>query len=210
LVAFVTYSNSDAFSSLPSLRKMISWIVFICSTFVCGIGLVSIMHLALFFRDIGKFPVEVTNTKFGIMSSGNKLLGCYLLGCIAWFVYSFSGLGTIIYSKNPFYYLSIPSFTFLIGTFLFAQYPLHNRMIEYKKKRIQHILKLIESVFPKGIIEVKKDQLELLERLSNLSREASKLPEWPFDLKTLLGVFSGALGAISPSLITFGFKYLLG
>jgi hypothetical protein len=209
IIASVIYVKANSFDELSLFGKTASWLVFGGSTFIGGIGILSIVHLCLLFRDIGKCPVEVTDTTFGIMSSGNKLLSCYSLGCIGWFLYSFSGFGTILYSKNPLYYLSLPSFVFLVGSFIFAQYPLHNRMVEFKKKRIQHIQKLIEGVYPKEAEKVNKEQLELLERLSGLSKEASKLPVWPFNFGTFLGVISGALGAIFPSLLSIGLEYFL-
>jgi hypothetical protein len=204
--ASIIYYQADSFGELPLAEKILSWSIFSASTFICGMGLISIIHLTLFFRDIGKFPVEVTGTAYGIMSSGNKLLSCFFLGCLAWCAYSFSGFGVVFYSINPFYYLSLPSFVFLVGSFFFAQYPLHIRMTEYKKKRIRRIQKLIESAFPKENEEVKKEQLELLSRLSDLSKEASKLPVWPCNFKTSIGVFSSALGAVSP-LLSIGIKH---
>lgn len=209
ITASFIYFQAGAFRELTLVGQIVGWLIFFVSTFICGMGLVSIVHLSLFFRDIGKFPVEVTNTAFGIMSAGNKLLSCYLFGCFAWCIYSFSGLGTIFSSNNPFYYLSIPSFIFLVGSFIFAQYPLHTRMSEYKKKRIQHIQKLMESVYPKEMEGVTKEQLELLSRLSDLTKEASQLPTWPSNYQTFMGAISSAFGAILPSLLSLGIDHYI-
>jgi hypothetical protein len=82
IIATVIYVKANSFDELSLFGKTASWLVFGGSTFIGGIGILSIVHLCLLFRDIGKCPVEVTDTTFGIMSSGNKLLSCYSLGCI--------------------------------------------------------------------------------------------------------------------------------
>lgn len=208
MIAIIIYFLSNAFSEFSTFKYIISWIIFLLSTFICGIGIISILHLVHFFRDLGKYPVRVTNTQFGVMMSGKKLFNCYIMGCTVWFIYSISSLGTILYSLFPLYFLSIPSLIFLIGSFLFAQYPLHKRMLEYKRNRSKGIIKLIDSLYPDSDSGVTKEKLELIESLSDLSDDISKLPEWPFNLKTIIGVLTGALGAISPALISFGLDNL--
>lgn len=201
------YYSAGAFNELTLFEKSICWSIFSIAVFICGIGALSIYHLFSFFWGIGKFKVIIESHQFGVMSSGQKLFSCYLMGCIVWFLYSITGLEILEISALAMYTLSLPSFVILILSFVGAQIPLHRRMLEFKKERLENLQSIIKIHFPQNQQTVSKEQLELLKQLNELSSDAQNLPNWPFNLKTFIGVVGGALGAISPTILSFVFEY---
>jgi hypothetical protein len=86
----------------------------------------------------------------------------------------------------------------LVGTvvlffFIFPQYQLHRVMVLSKAEKIRTFSQHIESALDNAIKDPTAEQIEYIKDLLELKDMLQKIPEWPFDTKSLVGVISTTL-----------------
>ena len=203
VVAVPAFWLGGSFSDLTILQSIIAGIVLLLSAFACGISISSVIHLSRLIWRIGDYPVVVEDHPFGVLSLGRVILKVYCLACGVWFIYAFSASGSLENPLTPVFALAAPSVLLLVGTFVGCQFPIHRQMVADKAAQVEAVYRLLRDLQPQQVSELTTERLEHIEKLQALAERQRRLPEWPFGWKVLVGVFGGAVGAVSPTAIGF-------
>ena len=192
------------FDSFPSI---FAGVLVACSAFVAGLGLVTIFYGCRTIWRVGAFGVRVKSNKFGITSTGAMLSQCYLAIAASWAVYSFSAVAGVerthlLEAQLPLMLLSAPTFVAFSASFITCQFPLHLRMLEFKKRELQLVEDLLDKLRPTSVEDLDSARKEKISFFEARRNELAALPEWPFDYKAFWGALGSSVTAIFPALIT--------
>ncbi len=192
----------------PYVPKFFALLVVFASAFPAGLGLYSIFSGLQMLRRLGRFKVRVTNHKFGVLSTGQMLVNILIAVSLAWSGYvsaSVFGIAdfskTFIHLKWPVLLLVVPTFCFFIWAFVLSQFPLHRRMVDFKRaelSRVEQALRGFDSVDYDMLTMECREKIEFYERKK---MEILNLPEWPFKFSALLGMGTSTLVMLWPALI---------
>lgn len=158
---------------------------------------------------IGRFMVRYANCplSFSIFQypySQFRFIGQLQLK-FAWITaigYFFGASMTVFYwGIQPFtvFWLFI-GIAFVIGFFIYPQLAFHKQLRYEKLKAIKDISDKIQRLFEESIKDPQTGNLKKLKEMHEFADLASKLPEWPFDVKALLSVMATV---IIPVIIMF-------
>jgi hypothetical protein len=203
MVALLAFRSAGAFNEMSALGLTIAIVVLILSSFCCGVGIATIIRLASIVWSVGRYPVEVSSSKFGVRSTGPMLVRCYLLAGIVWCLYTSSAGWNLSAGWIPMLALAVPAIVIMTGTFILAQLPLHHRMLEYKRTRTFEIEELLKEITPIEADELTEERLNQVEFLRAEAEKIASLPEWPFGWQSLTGAFLASIGSLAPTLISF-------
>lgn len=192
------------FDSLPSI---FAGVLVACSAFVAGLGLVTIFCGCRTIWRVGAHDVRVKSNKFGITSTGAMLSQCYLAIAASWAVYSLSAVAGVershlLEAQLPLILLAAPTFVAFSASFITCQFPLHLRMLEFKKRELQAVEELLDQLKPTRVDDLDSARKEKINFFEAKRNELAALPEWPFDYKAFWGAFGSALTAVIPAMIT--------
>ena len=175
------------------------FVVFV-SEFIGGTGLYVLFNLSLSVRGLGKLPgckVKVEKNNLGVLNTGSFLFKCWLIGIFCWIPYSIPVLRRLIVTGQPaseiFLYppvliLTLPGFIFILGLFIFCQFPLHRLMIRDKQQEIKELQQIVLDLKPKQANDVSREIIDKTNFIENRLEQIQSSPEWPFTPKVLFGV----------------------
>jgi len=192
---------------LGSLSSIFAGVLVACSAFVAGLGLVTIFYGCRTIWRLGAFGVRVRSNKFEITSTGAMLSQCYLAIAFSWALYSVSAIAWVDRShlaeaQLPLMLLSAPTFVAFSASFIACQFPLHLRMLEFKKRELRTIEDLLDQLKPTRVEDLDSARKERLDYFQMKRNEAAALPEWPFNSKALWGALVSSVTAVFPALVT--------
>jgi len=204
----------DYFSSYSGIPLIFVCLIIFVSASFAGTGLYMMFCVSRTFWRLGKLTritFTVHNHRFGIMSVGAVLVKCWMIiGCI-WAIYvasAFVGFQgedfEIVFSKPPMWLIAYPTFPLILGSFIVCQYPLHQKMIEYKRTEILRLEKMRDQIKPQNISEIDNELRSNIDFLDKQKEQYRSLPEWPFSLVSLLGTGASSVTALFPALIMDG------
>jgi hypothetical protein len=202
LLACWAWWAAGAFAQLSSPALVLALGITFLSTFVCGVGLISVYCLARHVWRVGKrYEVRVSDHQYGVLSTGSMLVKNYALVAVVWCVSTSSATWTLDSRGTPLFALAVPTAVFFVGSFLVCQFPLHARMVEYKRKRLKELDALLNRLAPDSPDDVTKNRQGQVEFCVSEIRRTSKLPEWPFGIGALSGVVGASIGTVAPQLL---------
>jgi hypothetical protein len=160
-------------------------------------------------RRLGRFRVRVSSHQFGVRSTGTLLVRILVSASLAWGGYALSivaGIAdfseTISHLKWPTLLLAVPTFGFFIGAFVLSQFPLHKRMMDFKREelfRIEQVLEEFRSVEHGALTLEDRLKIEFYERKKD---EILNLPDWPLGYQSVLAMGASTLAVLWPTLIS--------
>lgn len=194
---------------LGSLSSIFAGVLVACAAFIAGLGLVTIFYGCRTIWRIGAFAVRVTSNKFEITSTGAMLSQCYLAIAFSWALYSSSAIAWVdgkhlAEAQLPLILLSAPTFVAFSASFVLCQFPLHLRMLEFKKRELRRIEGLLDQLKPSRVEDLDSACKEKINYFETKRNEAAALPEWPFNSKALWGALVSSVTAVFPALVTTG------
>jgi hypothetical protein len=211
LAADLCYFFGDYLRDFTMLARMWAYIVVFTSAFFSGCGVWTMLQLASSVRAFGlRFSpsIVVEPGRFGILTTGRALAQCWMIIGAVWLAYSSSALFAApaktmseALHNYPVLIISVPVLVFIVGSFIYAQMPLHYAMLEYKRGEVQRVRAMLREVTPQHVSEFSKDRQETIDFLQRQRMEAEALPEWPFSPRALAGVGGAAASALLPPLL---------
>ena len=196
------FSLAGTFGELGLQIKAAAIVTLGFAAFVCGVGLTSIFYLGRVIWQLGSSPVTVAAHRFGVLSTGDILLKCYVVIAAIWCVYTSSAVWNVATGWITMVLLAVPAVFFIVGSFVVCQLPLHWRMVDFKHTLVRDLEQQIAALQAKNLDTLSDRERQLLVLLRSLSKEALPLPEWPFRWKALAGVFVFSIGAIAPAIVS--------
>jgi hypothetical protein len=208
-MAFLVFRLAGYPVGFGSLSSLLAGALVAGSAFVAGLGLVTIFYGCRTIWRVGAFSVRVRSNKFEITSTGAMLSQCYLAIAFSWALYSSSAIAWVdsnhfLEAELPLMLLSAPTFVAFTASFIACQFPLHLRMLEFKKRELRAIEDLLDQLKPSKIEDLDSARKEKISYFEAKRNEIAALPEWPFSSKALWGVLGSSLTAVFPALITTG------
>jgi len=201
-LSFFAFSMAGTFSHMAWYYRVVTISLLFVINFFCGVVLCSMWFLAKLVWDLGKYDVEVSRHSYGVTSTGPVLLKVYFLAAIVWFTISLSAYRSD-YSWLLLVFLATPTFIFLCVSFIVIQIPLHERMREFKRKRLNELGLILTELDPKNLRDCDTERRERIEFYRRLEDSTNELPEWPFRLGSYLGVIGSSLAAMAPTIISY-------
>ena len=217
-VAAFYYGNYfSEYSMLPLIFVCLT--IFVSASFA-GAGLYAMFCVSRTFWHLGKLndlSLNVHKHRFGILSAGAILFKCWMIIACIWAVYvasAFVGyqgqdLENVI-TLPPMWLLAYPTFPLIVGSFIICQYPLHQKMVEYKRTEIFRLEKILSDIKPKKIKEFDVERRNNIDFLDKQIEQTRSLPEWPFSLVSLLGTGATSVAAVFPALFVDGLPDWIG
>lgn len=202
LMASVSFSTLcvNYFVGVPSYPRLYAYGLLLLSGYFAGVGIHGIFVGARALWRLGRtFQVRVARHKFGVLSTGSMLLGCYLAIAVAWSIFLMSA---IVGNPNteflmtlgpPTLVIGIPTFVVILGSFVICQVPLHCRMIEYKKTEILKIDEVLDRLALRISDDSSGQFRESVEFFEKRKEQLITLPEWPFSLTSLIGATASSI-----------------
>lgn len=203
-VALISYTKGgylDAFGLWGAIWA--AFLIFI-SAFMAGSGLWAMHCAARAVWELGRRfgdSLFVTKGKFGVLSTGRVLAQCWAVIGGVWLVFSLSALFgpaqnhlSDLLLSYPVLIIAAPAFPLIVGCFFGGQYPMHEAMVNSKRREILHLEGMLRELTPEKVENLSQDRREVIEFLRRSLAEAESLPEWPFS--------NAALATIGGSLIT--------
>jgi len=174
-------------------------LVFFISTggFAAGVGLRELLRVGMLAWHVGKLPIVVEGHRFGVMTTGRVLFKCYLMGIGIWAMFTISGL-TFERLVTVMLYTSVPAFALILASFWLCQFPMHNRMLAYKRRAVRELYTLRTQILDQGLANLSAEQREQLTFYVARASEIDSLPEWPFSVGAFLGLTGTALVSLVP------------
>lgn len=209
LVAVTSYWTGGFFTDVPLVPRTYLYTVLAVSAFVAGMGLCAIfLGTRALFQVTDRFEIRVANDKFGVVSTGIAMIRIFLCIALAWSFYVLSAftrdgdivLGTNIFTP-PMYALAFPTLAFFIVAFFVSLFPLHRKMVRFKRQRMLEVTDLLTAIRPVDEGALTSEIVEKVEFLEKQRDGIQQLPEWPFLRKTLLGVALTSATSIWPILV---------
>jgi hypothetical protein len=203
VLALLAYSQGEYPIGYDSAEKLFAAAVVAFSSFLGGIGLYATVCMTRMIWRFADFEIIVKSHQFGVLSTGRVIVKCYFLVGSVWSIYT---LATILGSPHlgikaasvPLLLLVAPTFVIILASFVICQVPLHNKMVEFKRKELLKVEERLDR------IGVAFDELTdtIYRHIQFLEAERQRilgLPEWPFDFKDLLGA---VVSSLTPALIS--------
>lgn len=199
LLASFGFYAGDYLSNYSLSAAVYAYTIIFTTAFLAGIGVFAMCCASRVIWRIGKLRdtrIHVETHKFGILSTGTVLAKIWFIIILVWCVYNLSAIfGLQVINMNtwltsvPVWILVPSTLPLIIGSFLVCQVPLHNRMLEYKKNELRRIenllLKELEIHKFDDFTEERISKIDFLERRKSFFLQ---LPEWPFSMRTLVGL----------------------
>ena len=141
------------------------------------------------------------------MSIGFVLFKLWMIiGCI-WAVYvasAFVGYQGTNYNNvinlPPMWMLAYPTFPLILGTFIICQFPIHQKMVEYKRQEILRLDNMLDELNFHNAEDLDEELRNKIDFLYKQKEQFRQLPEWPFSLVSLLGTGASSVTAVFPVL----------
>jgi hypothetical protein len=192
---------------LGSVSSIFAGALVACSAFIAGLGLVTIFYGCRTIWRLGAFGVRVRSNKFEITSTGAMLAQCYLAIAFSWALYSSSAIAWVdgkhlADAQLPLMLLSAPTFVAFSASFIACQFPLHLRMLEFKRRELRTIEDQLDQLKPTRAEDLDSARKEKINYFETKRNEAAALPEWPFNSRALWGVLVSSVTAVFPALVT--------
>jgi len=197
--SFVVLYFAHYFDGLPLRARILVYCLILFAGFFAGIGLYGIYTGTRAIWDLGCFPIHVTRHKFGVISTGTLLLKCYLATALAWTFFFMSAIVGNPYSVlpltigSPVIIIGLPTIAAILGSFVICQVPLHHRMVEYKRKELIEIDRILSQLAARLSNNFDNKICENIDFLERRKDQIMALPEWPFDIKSLMGATASSV-----------------
>ena len=185
-----------------------NWLVVLLSSFVmttfAGFGLVVITKGAVLVSRVGRLPLHVSSSPYGVLSTGTMLVKAFV---VATGVYMVALLTMVFRTRHPDWLIlswALAVAGFYVLMFLLPQWSIHYRMVAFKRQALLAVemqLQRYLKVFDAGPDKATSDIVDALRKRRD---EVVALPEWPFNWKN----FSSVLGLAASSTLPLVAKAL--
>jgi hypothetical protein len=202
LFAAAIYATTGEFTHLKTFEAVSCAAITMLAAFVCGTGLAALFGLVCSIWRLGRtFPVRVSEHSCGILSTGSALMKCYGIVALVWLFATGSAAWALQDRWIVLLAIDLPALCFLVGSFVVCQYPLHVRMVEYKRSALFRLDNVLERVAPNNADEMSEYRKQQVEFCLSEMKRIEKLPNWPFSLGSVSTVVGAWLVSMSPHLI---------
>lgn len=181
------------------------------SSFLAGMGLYAIVQACRAVWLLGDYDIIVDSHRFGVLRVGSVLSKCFLVISITWSGYvasSVFGQSTFpsfeLGHNVPVVVWVIATLLFIVCSFLLCQLPLHQRMVQYKQDRLLDLSRMLRNVYPKVEQELTEEARANVAFLEDQREKVRLLPEWPFNVRSLVNVLGSAVAILLPALVDIG------
>jgi hypothetical protein len=207
--AVYTYLTGGFFDGLPVMPVLYISALIAASAFFAGMGLYAVLSGTRAIFQIGdQHSIRIELDKFGVMSTGIVMTRIFLAIGLAWSLYLLSAfaessevlLGLPVITP-PMLILAIPTFVFFLATFFVSLVPYCKQMIQFKRKRILELTRMLEETRPKSGLDLDTQTIAKIEFLEKQRKNVIDLPEWPIFRGTFLGIFASSIATVWPILI---------
>lgn len=217
-VAAVTYAMIGYIETDSPMVEAVCYLAIFAAAFSAGMALLTVAQSARFLHRMGnRFDLHLAAHPFGVLSLGQTLFKCYAVVVGTALLYEATAVlafGDAIFGQSklssfnsaefsnlllspPLLFLGLPCAVFLFGSFLYAQWPLHRKLVAAKKARVREIEARIREI---GLPGDKDDgTVANLEYLHSELERTLAVPNWPCHPKHIWG---GSALSISSLAIT--------
>ena len=197
-----------AFAHLSAWR----WVVVVLSSLVmtvfASLGLVVIIRGAVLVSRVGRLPIYVSTSPYGVLATGTMLAKAF---GAATGVYVVALLTMVLRTRHPDWLIlswAVVVASLYVLMFLLPQWSIHHRMVAFKRHalfavetQLQRQLKLFDSAPDKATSDI-------VEALRKRRDEVVGLPEWPFNWKNFSSVLGLAASSTLPLVVKAVFSSL--
>lgn len=200
-IALPAFILGGFFQGLAPGERFVLGMQIAIAAFASGVGLYSMAVLSRIVARVGAFPVKVESHPYGVLSTGSMLVRCYLVAGAIWFVISLSaswdlGRGWITLAT-----IAVPALFGIVGSFVAAQLPLHRRMLEFKRERVEALTRELHALLPGSAELLSEDRQRSIRFLEERIDATVRLPAWPFGLRGVLGVLGSLVMSVLPAIV---------
>lgn len=211
ILGVLAHHASGFLPSIDTLPGAVGSATIFASATVAGMALYAMYRMSRVIWRLGTIPgarYVVHSHRFGILSTGTALFRVWvLIGCV-WAIYvasavvGFSGTEMReLWTLPPMWLLAYPTFPFIVGSFLVSQFPLHRRMVEYKRDGLRRLDDMLDEMQPHSAQDVSGEVCERITFLERQKEQYRALPEWPFSGRALFGTGASSMVATAPLLV---------
>ena len=211
LIALLAFQQGDYFVYYPRHARLWLALIMFGSAGFAGMGLYMMFCASRTFWRMGKLEqlsLVVHEHRFGVLSIGSALFRCWLMIGLIWAVYLATAyVGYVgddpdsIPGLPPMWLLAYPTLPFIIGSFIVCQYPLHVKMLTYKRDQIQQFDVMLAELNPAAVGDLDGERRSQIEFLEAQRAKARALPDWPFNRTSALGMGFTSFTAYLPVVV---------
>ena len=204
LAVFAYYWGGYVASGIGLAGVSAYFVVFVSAAFA-GLGIFAIFRGGQVFWRLGAFEIRVERHKNGVLSTGIVLVQCYLAIGVTWGFYVSSAVFSVPGQKIldiamglPMLLLAAPTLALFVGTFVLCQVPLHKKMVDFKRARLLKTEDILRTLRPESAKELDEETRKKIDYYETQKAQFIALPEWPFNVNSLLGAVASSAMVFMP------------
>jgi len=198
--------QDGAFGQRTLFGRGITVLASLAMTSLAGVALTIMVKAAILVSKVGRLPIYVSASPYGLLSTGNMLVKTF---GAATGVYVVAVLTMVLRTGSrptpPIVLWALFVAALYLGMFLFPQWTIHESMVAFKRHRLiqtENQLRIHLAEFDKTPNKATNDMIQALRHRRD---ELQSLPDWPFNWKN----FTSILGLAFSSTIPMIFKILV-
>jgi hypothetical protein len=210
LLIMASEHQDGAFGQGTVLSLVVVVIASVVMTSLGGFALTVLVRGTCMVSEVGRFPLYVSASPYGVLSTGTMLVKIFGFATVAYVVALLTML--LRTGQRPtwpilFWALSV-AVVYLVMFFL-PQWKIHHSMVRYKSQRLLQTERLLKERVTEFYRDLSKNTHDIVEALRKDRDEIHSLPEWPFDWKNVVGIIGLTLSSAFSSAFPVVFKALL-
>jgi len=189
-------------------------------TFMAGVALYYVVAFSVAIWRLGRFNVRVERHQVGVRRIGAIMACCWMSAAIIWGAFTSTAVKNPFlcaeaqvrigaqWAKTPpacpdahwglFWFCGVVA-TLIVASFVLCQLPLHQRMVECKRRERERIEGLLGTLL-QNVTELKDHDIARVTFLEARIVAIDQLPEWPFHYKAFMSVATAANSFVVPHL----------
>ena len=189
-------------------QSISAWIFQGFGTFMAGVALYYVVAFSYAIWRLGDFPVTVEHHQAGVRGVGDLMAICWMSAAIIWGAFTSTAFKNRFIGEDlqafadwhcPVFWLCVLPGTLIIISFVVCQLPLHDQMLAYKRRELGRIEDLLGKLL-RRMGELNEEEMQRVKFLEGRTVAVAKLPEWPFDWRSLLWVSAASISFLFPDL----------
>lgn len=191
----------NAFVQVSVWRQVVVVLASFVMTTLAGFSLVIMVKGAMLVSRVGRLPIYVSTSPYGVLSTGTMLVRAFV---VATSVYMVALLTMVLRSQHPDQFIlswAIAVAALYVVMFLLPQWSIHRRMVAVKRQWLLRVETQLQRYWVAFDANPDKPTGDVIETLRKRRDEIVALPEWPFNWKNIGSVLGLAASSTLPIVV---------
>ena len=182
--------------------SILYWAVVVLASFVmttlAGFGLVVMVKVAMLVGRVGRLPIYISTSPYGVLSTGTVLVRGF---AVATAVYIVALLTMVLRTRHPNWLIlswAVAIAALYVVLFLLPQLNIHRQMVAVKRRALLSIETQLQRHLEVFDANPNKAMGDVNEALRKRRADIEALPEWPFNWRNFGSVLGLAASSTLP------------